>query len=515
MPHSKSVIPLLVALIAVGSTTPTARATQQTSDSTLVSSGDFIAWAERQVCNGTEPAVLLGWEPVPGVLGDYRVFRTDGEYAAVVDPDTEGYTHLVSTGLEYEGTHDFFVTAETITGTLYSDIIRVYVVNQECLVGHLSNQPPGPFMPRNEPFFCKDGAPAVKIRWSSSPGATSYTIERVSPSEGTDITVEGITANEFLDDQALTPGVQHIYIMTAVNHWGTWRTSFRHYLSLFPPPDLCSTAGLPGPFTLTAGTPFCQSGEPAVQLTFTRSDGADSRHRIVVNGPAGFDGSGSATVSGSGPYEYTREGLRAGAAHRFFAIAKDPNDPSKVRYSNTEHVRVPLNLCTGFDRPPDTYSMEPIAVTSTSAILRSTVWPNGSPTSMHFQWGETAAYGLATQTLDLGATVVPRYVTTQLEGLSCDTEYHFRATATNVHLTTYGDDIVFTTDPCDFCGPDDLILDNMTIVGIQHHEACQAIRIGPNTEVLSGAGLHATAPTIVLEDGFSVASGGSFSAGPR
>jgi hypothetical protein len=114
-------------------------------------------------------------------------------------------------------------------------------------------------------------------------------------------------------------------------------------------------------------------------------------------------------------------------------------------------------LCTatiGYDGPtgvgtpnavtaPAVTTAAATSVTETSATLNGTVDPNGSPTTYHFEYGTTAAYG--SQSPDAHASAGA--VWADLTGLSAATTYHYRLVASNAAGTSVGSDQTFTTLP--------------------------------------------------------------------
>jgi hypothetical protein len=82
-----------------------------------------------------------------------------------------------------------------------------------------------------------------------------------------------------------------------------------------------------------------------------------------------------------------------------------------------------------------------------SATLIGTVTEIGVPTSYHFQYGPTTAYGSETPAVDLGSEITVLPVAAGLAGLSPGTIYHFRLVATNKAGVGYGHDQTFTTLP--------------------------------------------------------------------
>jgi len=84
------------------------------------------------------------------------------------------------------------------------------------------------------------------------------------------------------------------------------------------------------------------------------------------------------------------------------------------------------------------------SVTGTSATLNGTVNPNGSSTTVYFQYGTTTSYGsLTAPQIFTGST--SQTVTADVTGLSIGTTYHYRIVAKNSGGTIAGTDISFTT----------------------------------------------------------------------
>ena len=102
-----------------------------------------------------------------------------------------------------------------------------------------------------------------------------------------------------------------------------------------------------------------------------------------------------------------------------------------------------LTLTTSAQPAPTVQSVAASSITVNSAQLNATVYPNGSSTTVYFQYGTTASYGsttaggsIGTQNLNLGTTI---------SGLSPSTTFHFRIVAYNSGGTSYGGDSTFTT----------------------------------------------------------------------
>jgi hypothetical protein len=83
-------------------------------------------------------------------------------------------------------------------------------------------------------------------------------------------------------------------------------------------------------------------------------------------------------------------------------------------------------------------------VASFSATLNGSLNPNGSTTSVYFQFGPTTSYGLTTPVqTQTGNTV--RLISANISGLLASHVYHFRIVAHNNGGTSFGSDRTFTT----------------------------------------------------------------------
>jgi len=84
-------------------------------------------------------------------------------------------------------------------------------------------------------------------------------------------------------------------------------------------------------------------------------------------------------------------------------------------------------------------------VSAQAATLIGSVTANGVPTSYHFEYGPTTAYGNATAATDPGTGLGALPVTAALDGLSPGTTYHYRLVASNKTGVNRGHDQSLTT----------------------------------------------------------------------
>lgn len=84
-------------------------------------------------------------------------------------------------------------------------------------------------------------------------------------------------------------------------------------------------------------------------------------------------------------------------------------------------------------------------VANTSATLNGTINPQGASTNAYFEWGTTTAYGNTTPNQSEGSGSSNVNVNASITGLTPNTVYHYRQSASNTNGTTHGADATFTT----------------------------------------------------------------------
>lgn len=155
----------------------------------------------------------------------------------------------------------------------------------------------------------------------------------------------------------------------------------------------------------------------------------------------GFSGSFGTNItvgSSTSPLNYstTLTGLTCGNTYTANSFASNSISSSMgIAYSFTP-------ACT----PPTVVTTSASVITDSSVTLSGAITAMGSraPTEVGFQYGPTTAYGATSTTL--GTFGTGSFVQS-VSGLSCGTQYHFRAYASNSSYG-YGSDMTFTTTPC-------------------------------------------------------------------
>ena len=97
--------------------------------------------------------------------------------------------------------------------------------------------------------------------------------------------------------------------------------------------------------------------------------------------------------------------------------------------------------------PPAATSGAASAITDAAVTLGGAVTPGELPTTYHFDYGKTTAYGSQTPSASAGSGAATGPVSADVTSLEPNTTYHYRLVATNPDATATGEDATFTTQP--------------------------------------------------------------------
>jgi phosphodiesterase/alkaline phosphatase D-like protein len=145
-------------------------------------------------------------------------------------------------------------------------------------------------------------------------------------------------------------------------------------------------------------------------------------------------GSGTSSVSVTA----NLSGLTASTTYYFRVVG--------LNSAGTQRASILSFTTTAGGTAPTVSTDAPTNITTTSAILKGTINPNGLSTTVTLQYGTTTGYGstvTATQSPVSGSGSTS--VSASLSGLSAGTTYHYRVAATNTAGTANGLDQTFIT----------------------------------------------------------------------
>lgn len=137
-----------------------------------------------------------------------------------------------------------------------------------------------------------------------------------------------------------------------------------------------------------------------------------------------------------GPFSATITNLKRNSTYYFRAFIREANN---YLYDEIRNAAIPAI-------PPSGNSVAAGNITESSATLNGVVNPNGCPSNVSFEYGETTSYGsTATPTENILNGNSDTNVSVVLSTLSPNTVYHFRVRVSNAGGTVYGEDMTFRT----------------------------------------------------------------------
>ena len=205
-----------------------------------------------------------------------------------------------------------------------------------------------------------------------------------------------------------------------------------------------------GKLLLPTSTPTVETNAPGVELT-----GYDSISVAGTVSPNGLTTSyrweyGTTASFGSQTGSSTLASPRAGQQLGTTLTGLTPDTEYYYRLVATNLFGTTLGTTrtqrTAPALPPTVTTRVPQAIGAHQARLDGLVNPERAATSGWFEWGPTASpYANTTPQQSAGAGGTATGLVAEIAGLDPNTEYHYRFVAQNVHGTTYGQDLTFTT----------------------------------------------------------------------
>lgn len=129
------------------------------------------------------------------------------------------------------------------------------------------------------------------------------------------------------------------------------------------------------------------------------------------------------------------------------------------RGASAAQATMAIPVTGGGNQGPSVTTSGSAAVTQTSASLSMSVTPNGSSTSVWFDWGPTSSFCCSTTQQVVSAAGGPTLLSMALGDLTCNTTYFFRARAANVSGSASGGTLSFKTSACGSSQPVQLVAD--------------------------------------------------------
>ena len=305
--------------------------------------------------------------------------------------------------------------------------------------------------------------PAPITRWDRTTGKLSTVLSGLNGPFYNEITWQGMyfqfTALEATVDGYI--GDNYIHILTSGDgtNWTLTRTPFMRLVGAtdqnagmwhFTQPD--AQGRFWGGFFNLDGTQFKNANilfqiDPAAtyngaRAAFSATPGSGTS--------ASFDGSASTTPSGPLTWSWQfgdgTTGSGATASHTY-AAAGTYSVLLQVKDARGDANETAQSVVVGSAPPaaPSVVTGSASGVSSSGATVSGSVNPNGSATSVWFEYGTSSAYGSQTASQAVGGGSAALSVQAVLSGLLASTTYHFRLVGMSSAGTSLGADATFTT----------------------------------------------------------------------
>ncbi|MCX6258263.1 MAG: M6 family metalloprotease domain-containing protein [Bacteroidia bacterium] len=117
-----------------------------------------------------------------------------------------------------------------------------------------------------------------------------------------------------------------------------------------------------------------------------------------------------------------------------------------INISNITTAGSTISFTINVSALPNAFTGNATGITISSCVLNGIVNANNLATSVSFQYGLTASYGSTSNAVPATTNGNSNVnATASISGLTANTQYHFRIKAVNSAGTTYGNDVIFTT----------------------------------------------------------------------
>ena len=247
------------------------------------------------------------------------------------------------------------------------------------------------------------------------------------PGSGTNpIEVEG-------EISGLTVNTTYHYRIVATNPGGTTKGTDETFKTLPNPPTVVT--GSASPFAQTTATLNGTVNPNGAEVTECKLEWGTTNSYGSTQPCSPAPGSGTSPVAVSAAIT----GLAPNTTYRFRVVATNAGGVGE----GSEGVFKTL------PNPPTVVTKAATSVKSTTATATATVNPNsGEVSKCEFEYGTSISYGQTASCAALpGGGSSPVEVTAALSGLTANTTYHYRISATNAGGTSKGSDETFKTLP--------------------------------------------------------------------
>ncbi len=353
---------------------------------------------------------------------------------------------VISATLSYDGTTLTETITDTVTGATVTESYTVNLVStigsgtayvgfsggtgsgtaiQDILTWSYSPLPTmAPAQPTNLTATVASGT-QINLDWTSnSTNQAGFIIMRATGTGSfTQVGVTGSNVTTY-SDSGLVPNTTYSYEVAATNNIGN--SPYSNVASaLVPIPPATPTGAQPTAITSTS-----------IAMSWTNNATNATGYHIFRKMTTASNFMQIASLPPTA-ITYLDTGLTPGTSYDYHIQAyniagySDFSGFTAVTLSNG----VPPTVTTGIAS----------SIGPTSVMLAGTTNPNGTDTSVSFQYGTTTSYGSTTSGQDEGSGLSSESFTLSVSGLNPSTVYHYRAVAGSSGGTVYGVDKTFRT----------------------------------------------------------------------